>query len=139
MRLGPHISMSIGCFSIILLSGLIQQIGPMVIYTSTVKGVFGDTASNLIGRTKGTRKIRNTNKTYEGLFAGVIIALLSGVIVLYLLRDFYILKNFGSFFIPIIGAILIGCIDYLDVEIDDNLSNNIILSTLLFFASILFF
>ena len=138
MRLGPHISMSIGCFSIILLSGLIQQIGPMVIYTSTVKGVFGDTASNLIGRTKGTRKIRNTNKTYEGLFAGVFVAFLSGTIMLYLLQDFYFPKNFGSLFLPIIGALSIGFIDYLDMEIDDNLSNNFILSTLLFFASIFF-
>ena len=138
MRLGPHISMSIGCFSIILLFGLIQPIGPMIICTSMVKGVFGDTASNLIGRTMGTRKIRNTNKTYEGLFAGVIVTLLSGVIVQYLLQDFYIPKNFSSLFIPIIGALPIGFIDYLDMEIDDNLSNNFILSTLLFFASFFF-
>ncbi|KKK40541.1 hypothetical protein LCGC14_0492720 [marine sediment metagenome] len=139
MRLGPHISMSIGCFSIILLFGLIQPIGPIVICTSMIMGVFGDTASNLIGRTKGKRKIRNTNKTYEGLLAGIIVALLSGFIVLYILQDFYKPKNFGSFFIPIIGALLIGLIDYLDLEIDDNLSNNFILSTLLFFTSILFF
>ena len=103
-----------------------------------VKGVFGDIASNLIGRTKGTRKIRNTNKTYEGLFVDVIFAFLSGVIMQYLLQDFYIPKNFGSLFIPIIGALPIGFIDYPDLEIDDNLSNNFILSTLLFFASIFF-
>ncbi|MHA1931735.1 MAG: hypothetical protein ACW96X_04290, partial [Promethearchaeota archaeon] len=49
MRFGPHISMSIGCFSIILLYGLIQPIGPMIICTSMVMTVFGDTSSNLIG------------------------------------------------------------------------------------------
>jgi dolichol kinase len=139
MRLGPHISMSVGCFSIILLYGLFQPIGPLVICTSMAMGVIGDTASNLFGRTFGKRKIRNTNKTYEGLFAGVTVAFISGMVVLLVLRDFYIPKNFGLVLIPILGALIIGLIDYLDLEIDDNLSFNFILSTVLFFSSILLF
>jgi dolichol kinase len=102
-------------------------------------GVFGDTAANLYGRTFGKRKIRNTNKTYEGLIAGVIVAFISGVIVLFTLRKFYMPKHFGLFLMPLLGAVIIGFIDYLDLEIDDNLSYNFILSTILFFSSILLF
>ena len=139
MRLGPHISMSIGCFSIILLYGLIQPIGPLIICASMAMAVFGDTASNLFGRTLGKKKIRNTDKTYEGLFAGIIVAFISGFIVLLSLRKFYLPKNFGLFYLPLFGAIILGFIDYLDLEIDDNLSYNFILSTVLFFSSLLLF
>ncbi|MFW9875267.1 MAG: hypothetical protein ACFFG0_19340 [Candidatus Thorarchaeota archaeon] len=139
MRLGPHISMSIGCFSIILLYGLIQPVGPLIICTSMAMAVFGDAASNLFGRTLGKRKIRNTYKSYEGLFAGIIIAFVSGFIVLLSLKSFYLPKNYGIFFLPLLGAVILGLIDYLDLEIDDNLSYNFTLSTVLFFISLLYF
>lgn len=139
MRLGPHISMSIGCFSIILLYGLIQPVGPLIICTSMAMAIFGDTASNLFGRTLGKRKIRDTDKTYEGLVAGVVIAFISGFTVLLSLKKFYFPKNFGLFYLPLLGSIILGFIDYLDLEIDDNLSYNFILSTVLFFCSVLLF
>ena len=135
MRFGPHISMSIGCFSIILLFGLIQPIGPVVICTTMTMAIFGDIASNLIGRIIGKTIIRNTDKTYEGLFAGMVISFFSGIIILILLRSFYDPSIFGFFLIPILGALIIGGIDYLDLEIDDNLTFNFILSTILFFIS----
>jgi dolichol kinase len=139
MRLGPHISMSIGCFSIILLYGLIQPIGPLIICTSMVMAIFGDTSSNLIGRVMGKKKIRNTSKTYEGLIAGIIVAFVFGFIVLILLQNFYLPRNLGIIFIPLLGAVIIGLIDYLDLEIDDNLSYIFVLSTVLFFSAILLF
>ena len=139
MRFGPHISMSIGCFSIILLYGLIQPIGPIIICTSMAMAVFGDTSSNLIGRVFGKKKVRNTDKTYEGLIAGIIVAFIFGFIVLFLLQNYYLLGNLGLWFIPLLGAITMGLIDYLDLEIDDNLSYIFVLSTVLFFSAILLF
>jgi CDP-diglyceride synthetase len=139
MRFGPHISMSIGCFSIILLYGLIQPIGPMIICTSMAMAVFGDTSSNLVGRLLGKNFIRNTKKTYEGLIAGIVVAFIFGIIVLILLQNFYLPRNLGILFIPLLGAIIIGLIDYLDLEIDDNLSYIFILSTVLFFSAIWLF
>ncbi|MFX0041409.1 MAG: hypothetical protein ACFE8L_00725 [Candidatus Hodarchaeota archaeon] len=138
MRFGPHISMSIGCFSIILLFGLIQPIGPVVICTAMTMAIFGDIASNLIGRLIGKTNIRNTNKTYEGLLAGMAVSFTSGIIILILLRSFYDPSILGFFLIPILGALIIGGIDYLDFEIDDNLTFNFILSTVLFFISFFF-
>jgi len=139
MRLGPHISMSISCFSIILLYGLIQPIGPIIICSSMVMAIFGDTASNLVGRLIGKKQIRNTNKTYEGLFAGIMVAFITGFIVLLSLQDFYLPENLGLFFLPFLGAVIIGLIDYFDLEIDDNLSYIFILSAVLFFSTLLLF
>ena len=136
LRLGPHISMSVGCFSIIIIYGLIQPIGPIIICTSMVMSIFGDITSNLIGRAIGRRKIRKTNKTYEGLISGVIIAFISGLVLLYLLRSFYKFSLLGLFLIPLVGVLIIGLLDYLDLEIDDNLTFNFCLSTILFFISI---
>ncbi len=139
MRLGPQISMAVGCFSIIILYGLFQPIGPFVICTSMTMAIFGDIASNLIGRTVGDKYkyIRSTNKTYIGLFAGMIIAFLSGIIILIILSEFYEISPLGFLVLPLIGSAIIGILDYLDLEIDDNLTYIFILSTVLFFITIL--
>jgi dolichol kinase len=136
MRLGPHISMSIGCFSIILLYGLIQPIGPVLICVSMIMSVFGDVAANLIGRTIGHHKIRSTNKTYEGLIAGIVAAFFSGIAVLILLENYYSFSGGFLFLIAGIGAFTIGLIDYMDLVIDDNLTFNFCVTTILFFISI---
>ena len=136
MRLGPHISMSIGCFSIILLYGMFQPIGPVIICTSMAMSIFGDVSANLIGRLIGRTKIRKTNKTYEGLIGGMFAAFLSGVIVLFILRDYYRFSILGLLLIPSIGMVIIGIIDYSDLVIDDNLTFNFCVSTILFFTSI---
>ena len=136
MRLGPQISMAIGCFSIILLFGIFQPLGPIIICTSMIMAIFGDIASNLIGRLKGKNFIRNTNKTYEGLIAGIIVSYISGFITLLISSNFYESKNVGLITIPLIGAFIIGILDYSNLEIDDNLTFNISLSPILFFISI---
>ena len=136
MRLGPHISMGIGCFSIILLYGPFQPIGPFSICMSMTISIFGDMAANLVGRKYGRIKIRNTKKTYEGLIAGMIVAYLSGGITLLILNPLYNIDLFTLVLLPLIGAIVIGILDYLDLDIDDNLSYNFVLSTIIFFISI---
>ncbi len=137
MRLGPHISMGIGCFSIIILYGMFQPIGPFVICTSMTMSIFADMTANLVGKKFGRKKIRNTKKTYEGLFAGMSVAYVSGVITLLLLRQVYMLKPVSLVLIPLVGAIVIGLLDFLDLEVDDNLTYNFTVSTVLFFISIL--
>ncbi len=136
MRLGPHISMGIGCFSIIILYGLFQPIGPLVICTSMTMSIFADMTANLVGKKFGRKKIRNTKKTYEGLFAGMGVAYVSGVITLLLLSHVYMFKPVSLLLIPLVGAVIIGLLDFLDLEVDDNLSYNFIVSTVLFFISI---
>jgi CDP-diglyceride synthetase len=138
MRLGPQISMAIGCFSIIILYGLFQPLGPLIICTSMTMSIFGDMAANLFGRTLGkTRKrIRNTKKTYVGLFAGMMVAFFSGFLMLILLNDFYPISLLGLFLIPLVGTLIIGILDYLDLVIDDNLSYNITVTTVLFYLAI---
>lgn len=137
MRLGPHISMGIGCFSIIILYGMFQPIGPLVICTSMTMSIFADMTANLVGKKFGRKKIRNTKKTYEGLFAGMSVAYVSGVVTLLLLKQLYTLKPVSLILIPLVGAVIIGLLDFLDLEVDDNLSYNFIVSTVSFFISIL--
>lgn len=137
MRLGPHISMGIGCFSIIILYGMFQPIGPLVICTSMTMSIFADMTANLVGKKFGRKKIRNTKKTYEGLFAGMSVAYVSGVVTLLLLKQLYMLKPVSLILIPLVGAVIIGLLDFLDLEVDDNLSYNFIVSTVSFFISIL--
>jgi len=139
IRLGPQISMAVGCFSIIILFGTFQPIGPLIICTSMTMAILGDIASNLIGRTIGSKykNIRNTKKTYIGLSAGIIVSYLSGIIILIILRGYFDISLLFFVLIPLIGAIIIGLLDYLDLEIDDNLSFNFIVTTVLFFIAIL--
>lgn len=138
LRLGPHISMTIGCFSIIILYGLFQPIGPIVICTSMTMAIFGDITANLIGRTMGKKKIRDTNKTYEGLIAGTIMAFISGIICLIFLNELYSISLLYLIISPAIGCLIFGLLDYLNLEIDDNLTNNFFLATILFFISYFF-
>jgi dolichol kinase len=135
-RLGPQISMAIGCFSIIILFGLFQPTGPLIICTSMVMAIFGDMASNLIGRIFGRKKIRKSNKTFEGLIAGILVAFFTGLVFLMMLNELFVIYPVNFFFYPLIGALLIGLIDYLDLEIDDNLLNPIVVSSVLFFISL---
>ena len=138
MRLGPQISMAVGCFSVIILFGLFQPIGPLVICTSMTMAIFGDVASNLIGRTIGPKykNIRDTKKTYIGLLAGILGSFFSGLVILVILSGFYQLILIGFFLIPLVGAIIIGLLDYMDLEIDDNLSFILVTTTVLFFIAI---
>ncbi|TFF98865.1 MAG: hypothetical protein EU547_00200 [Promethearchaeota archaeon] len=143
MRLGPQISMAIGCFSIIILYGLYQPIGPIIISTSMIMSVFGDMASNLIGRTFGKRKIHplgknRSKKTILGVFAGIFAAYLSGLLLLLLLKAYCFFQFIGFFFLPLCGALTIGVLDYLDLEIDDNLTYPLLVSLVMFFLSFLF-
>ncbi|MHA1191222.1 MAG: hypothetical protein ACTSP9_02860 [Promethearchaeota archaeon] len=134
-RIGPHISMGVGCFSIIITYGIFQPIGPLVICTSMTMSIFGDMASNLFGRMVGRRSIRKTKKTYEGLIAGMISGFASGIICLVLLNGLYHISNLGLFILPSVGALIIGGLDFLNLEIDDNLSYNVIITPILFFLS----
>lgn len=135
LRLGPQISMAIGCFSIIILYGLFQPIGPLIICVSMTMAIFGDMTANLIGRLYGKRKIRNTEKTYEGLFFGIITALLSGYIFLIIIDAIKIINLTLIIIIPVIGAIIIGFLDFADLKIDDNLTFPFVVSTILFFTT----
>jgi CDP-diglyceride synthetase len=131
-RVGPHISMAIGCLSIIIIYGIFQPIGPLIICTSMTMTVFGDISANIIGRIFGRIKIRKTEKTYEGLLSGILTSFVSGLICLMVLNQTVPIVPLKIFILPLIGCCVIGLLDYCDLEIDDNLSFNFSLSSILF-------
>jgi len=136
MRLGPHISMGIGCFSIIIMYGPFQPIGPIIICISMTMSIFGDMTASLVGRKFGHNNIRKTKKTYEGLIAGMSIAYISGIITMLFINQIYPINLLSLIILPAIGTLLIGFIDFLDLDVDDNLSYNFMLSTTLFVISL---
>ncbi|TFF95439.1 MAG: hypothetical protein EU544_02765 [Promethearchaeota archaeon] len=137
LRLGPQISMAIGCFSIIIIFGWLQPLGPFIICLSMTMAILSDMASNIVGRTLGKRKIRNTEKTWEGWIAGLIVAYLSGVIIILILRFFYKTELLVLMIFPLIGTLIIGFLDYSNPEIDDNLTYNVLTSSILFILALL--
>ncbi|MHA1805907.1 MAG: hypothetical protein ACTSU4_15435 [Promethearchaeota archaeon] len=139
MRIGPQISMAIGCFSIILLYGLIQPIGPLIICLSMTISIFGDMAANLIGKKVGKFHLRkSSNKTYAGLIAEILVGFISGFIFLKIIEFYFNLTLLNMILYPLLGALIIGFIDYLDLDIDDNLLYPFISSTVLFLIAYLF-
>ena len=98
--------------------------------------IFGDMTANLVGRKFGHNNIRKTKKTYEGLVAGMSIAYISGTITLLFINQLYPINLFSLIILPAIGTLLIGLIDFLDLDVDDNLSYNFVLSTALFVISL---
>ncbi|MHA1727070.1 MAG: hypothetical protein ACTSXH_19890 [Promethearchaeota archaeon] len=139
MRIGPQISMAIGCFSIILLYGLIQPIGPLIICLSMTISIFGDMAANLIGKKWGKFRLRkSSNKTYAGLIAEILMGFISGFIFLKIIEIYFNLTPLNMILYPLLGALIIGFIDYLDLDIDDNLLYPFISSTVLFLIAYYF-
>ena len=135
LRVGSYISMAVACFSVILLFGNFYPLGPLCICTSIAMAIFGDISSNLIGRTIGRKLIRESKKTYEGLFAGIISAFVAGILMLSVLRAYYLTSPLGFLLLPLIGSLIIGILDYADLEIDDNLTYIFVVTTVLFFIS----
>jgi len=133
-RIGPHITMAVGTFSIIFIFGPLLNKGPLIVSLSIVMSTIGDSSANLLGITLGHHKIRGGKKSYEGLIGGILISFFSGVLFLfYILQIFPILINPQKiFFIPLSVALVIGIIDYLDLPVDDNLSFLLISSILIY-------
>jgi dolichol kinase len=98
--------------------------------------IFGDMTANLIGKKFGRSKIRETKKSYEGLFAGMSVAYISGIITLLFLNQLYTINLLTLILLPLIGTMIMGILDFLDLDVDDNLSYNFVLTTVIFFISI---
>ncbi len=139
LRFGPQISMSIGCFSIIIMYGIFQPIGPIIICCSMIMTIFGDMTANLLGRMFGSKNIRNTPKTYEGLFSGMAVAFISGIIFLAIINIDFALNVYTFVLYPLIGAITIGILDYSNIDVDDNLTFPFVVSSILFLISFFYF
>jgi dolichol kinase len=98
--------------------------------------VIGDACASLFGRRfhKHTISI-NPEKSYEGALGGMIFGFISGVIILIFSYDI-----FSTLILALIGALILGAIDIIDIKISDNLLNPLVIGfSLYFFSGILLF
>lgn len=95
--------------------------------------VIGDAFASILGRKYGKHKISIfPSKSYEGLLAGSVSAFLAGLPILIFQFDLL-----DSIVLSLIGAIIIGFIDLLDIKISDNIMNPISVSFSLYLFSFL--
>jgi len=95
--------------------------------------VIGDAFASLFGRKFPNHKISiSPSKSYEGVIGGVFSGFVSGVIIL-----IFSLNIFSSIFLALIGALIIGVIDILNVRISDNLLNPVVVGLCMYFFSVI--
>ncbi|OLS13999.1 MAG: dolichol kinase [Promethearchaeota archaeon CR_4] len=127
--LGPQVSFSIGCISVIMIIG---PYFPMVACAAMGISSFGDAAANIIGRRWGKHKLRGP-KTWEGLLGGAAVSfIVSFLFLIYepALKTFkdgipnIATLNFGVPAIVALAGTLTFCfVDYFTPVISDNLLN----------------
>ena len=95
--------------------------------------VIGDAAASLLGRKfhKHTISI-NPAKSYEGTLGGMLFGFISGIIIL-----IFSINIFSSLFLALIGALILGAIDIVDIKVSDNLLNPIVVGLCMYFFSII--
>lgn len=133
-RIGPHITMAVGSISIILIFGPLSNKGPLIVSLSIIMSTVCDSSANLLGITLGHHKIRGGKKSYEGLIGGILISFFSGIMFLFFIFQIFpsLINSQKTFFIPLLVALVIGIIDYLDLPVDDNLSFLLVSSIIIY-------
>ena len=97
--------------------------------------VIGDAFASLFGRKFHNHKISiNPSKSYEGALGGMFLGFVSGVIILIFAFDIL-----SSLFLALIGALILGAIDIIDIKISDNLLNPLIIGFSMYLISIILF
>ncbi|MHA1681318.1 MAG: hypothetical protein ACTSUE_09935 [Promethearchaeota archaeon] len=121
--LGSHISLTVGCMSVIMIFGPYY---PDIVVASVSVSAIGDAAANIVGKKFGTHEFKTAfsrkRKTIEGL--------ISAVIVSFVLSFLFLIYRFGpySFLLAFVAAGVIIVIDWLSIQVSDNLLNPVLTS-----------
>ena len=95
--------------------------------------VIGDAFASLFGRKfhKHTISIHPA-KSYEGTLGGMLCGFISGVIIL-----IFSINIFSTLALALIGTLIFGVIDIVDIKVSDNLLNPIVVGLCMYFFSIM--
>ena len=124
--------MTVGVLAVILIFGPNY---PEIVMASVSISAIGDAAANIVGKRFGKHEFKAAfsvkRKTLEGL--------LSATIVSFSLSFLFLIYRFGyySFLLAFIAAIVIDVIDWLSLQVSDNLLNPIATSTAMVFVAYL--
>ena len=92
-----------------------------IAFSGVTMAVIGDALASIFGRKYGKYKISFfPSKSYEGLVAGVLFSFLSGLTLL--IFEFDLIH---ALLLALIGSLILGFVDLLDIQISDNILNPI--------------
>ncbi|MHA1791806.1 MAG: hypothetical protein ACTSVI_04115 [Promethearchaeota archaeon] len=121
--LGSHIALTVGSMSSILIFG---HKYPDIVMASVSISAIGDAAANIVGKKFGKHEYRpafsRKRKTIEGLLTATIVSFLISISFLIYRFGFY------SFLLAFIAAVIVDVVDWLSLQISDNLINPILTS-----------
>ncbi|HME56681.1 MAG TPA: hypothetical protein VKM55_31055 [Candidatus Lokiarchaeia archaeon] len=118
--LGSHIALTVGCLSVILIFGPYE---PEIVMASIAISAIADGAASIVGRRFGMHEYKTAfskkRKTFEGLLTETIVSII--------LSFLFLIYRFGvySFLLAFVAAMVIDFIDYLSIQVSDNLINPI--------------
>lgn len=118
--LGSHISLAVGCLSVILIFGYRAQ---EIVMASIAISAIGDGAASIVGKRFGAHKYKTAfskkKKTLEGLITATLVS--------FVLSFIFLIYRYGifSFSIAFVAVGVIALIDWLSPRVSDNLLNPI--------------
>ncbi len=148
--LAPHVYLSIGCLFVVFLSdaidnflGISSSISAQIVIITVMISALADAVATIAGVTKGKHHLKGgkSKKTWEGLIAGFISAIL-----LALLSYIALLPQYGGTILQgvifaLIGAMVFTLIDYFSppIPLSDNILNPVVISLVLWGAWFIFY
>ena len=130
--LGSHISLTVGCMATIFIYGPYY---PEIVMASISISAIADGAASIVGRRFGRHEYKTVfsrkRKTLEGL--------LTATIVSFSLSFIFLIYRFGvySFILAFIATLVVDIVDWLSLQISDNLLNPLLTSSTMVLGTII--
>ncbi|MDD1777743.1 MAG: phosphatidate cytidylyltransferase, partial [Candidatus Helarchaeota archaeon] len=148
--LAPHVYLSVGCLFVVFLSdaidnllGVSSTISAQIVIMTVMISALADAVATIVGVTKGKHHLKGgkSKKTWEGLIAGFISAILLGLLSYLALMSQYGGSFIQGLFFSLIGATVFTLIDYFSppIPISDNILNPLAIGLTLWGVWFLFY
>lgn len=148
--LAPHVYLTAGCLFVVFLSdgidqllGISSSISAQIVIITVMISALADAVATIVGVTKGKHHLRGgkSKKTWEGLFAGFVSAILLALLSYIALMPLYGGSILQGAIFSLIGASVFSLIDYFSppIPLSDNILNPIAIALTLWGVWFLFF
>ncbi len=146
----PHIYLTSGILFVVMVSSGIDfllntpaGISVQIVMITVMISALADAVATLVGVTKGKHHLKGgkSKKTWEGLIAGVISALLFGIFTFLILMPQYGGDIGQGIILSLVATLIFGLIDYFSppIPLSDNILNPIAIGLTLWGVALLFF
>jgi dolichol kinase len=148
--LAPHVYLTMGCLFAVFLSdaidnflGMHSSISAQIVIITVMISALADAVATIVGVTKGKHHLKGgkSKKTWEGLLAGFLSAILLALLSYLALMPLYGGSILQGVLFSLIGAAIFTLIDYSSppIPLSDNILNPIAISLLLWGVWFIFY